>query len=103
MSAISDAMAALNAAVAAAGPLQGAAPSVLAPVIVAAQNAVDAFDNTITANDPALDASSPDGADISVVVAWMNNTTTEMVDQASATAARGYVGRILLNLELNQN
>jgi hypothetical protein len=95
---VSTAISGLSAAVAAVPILQWAAGAVLAPVLTAAQTASTAISSTITANDPALDAVSPDASMPAVMAAWLATNAAGAVQQGLLADAEGYVNRIALNV-----
>jgi hypothetical protein len=93
-----NAVLAFEAALASAGTLQGAAISVLNPVAFAAQAMALAVAADMAANDPSLAVSSPDGSDPAVLASWLGAVATAMAQQADLAAAKGYAGRIAVNL-----
>jgi hypothetical protein len=95
---VSTAVSGLSAAVAAVPILQGAAGAVLAPVLGAARAAGTAIASTIAANDPALDAASPDTSMPPVMAAWLATNAAGAVQQGLLADAGGYINRVALNV-----
>ncbi|HYA07480.1 MAG TPA: hypothetical protein VEF90_16465 [Xanthobacteraceae bacterium] len=100
---VASALSGLSAAVSAIPQLQGASAATLARVLLAAQSAENAISADMTANDPALNAASPDGADPSVLASWLTNTGQAMVAQSGLADGLGYVSRIATNVTLGAN
>lgn len=97
---VAGAVSALAASVGSAGTLQGSTAAVIAPVLLSAQAATSTISNDIQANDPALDAASPDGQDPAIMSNWLGNMANAAVGQSGLADAFAYSARIALNLEL---
>ncbi len=100
---VAGALASLAGAVSAVPQLQGASLSTLAPILLSAQAAQNTIASDMTAADPGLDASSPDGADPAILASWLANTGAAMVGQSSLADGVGYVSRIATNITLGAN
>lgn len=97
---VASGLASLTAAVSAAPQLQGASTATLQPVLLAAQALADTINADIEANDPALDAASPDGEDPSIMALWLASIGEQAVDQSTLCDGGPYVTRIAINLGL---
>jgi hypothetical protein len=93
-----NAVLAFEASLAAAGTLQGASISVLNPVAFAAQAMALAVAADMTANEPSLSVSSPDGSDPAILASWLQSVATAFATQSALAEAKGYAGRIAVNL-----
>jgi hypothetical protein len=97
---VSAGVSGLSAAISAVPQLQGQPVSTLAPVLLAAQAASNTIGATMAANDPALDASSPDGSDPTLLVAWLNAMARRATAQSALADGGPYVSRIATNVVL---
>lgn len=100
--AVTGAVAALQAAVAASGTLANAPRSALAPIVIAAQSALSAIDAQVASIEPTIDQTEVGGIHVGMPVPQM--VTTLVAQSQSATdlsqleTLRGYVGRVLANV-----
>jgi len=100
---VTGALSGLAGTVAAIPQLQGSTTAVLAPALLSAQSASTVINSDIAANDPALDAASPDGSDPAVLAAWLSGMGSAASAQSNLADAAGFVSRIGLNLSLAAN
>jgi hypothetical protein len=100
--AVTNALAALQAAIEGAGTLQNAPPQVLAPVIAAANNAVTAINTQIAELDASIIETSVGGIAVGMPVPLMISTliaqTQAVMDDSTLQQLLGFVTRILANL-----
>jgi hypothetical protein len=100
--AVTNSVAALQTAVSAAGTLQGALPSVLASVGTAASAALTAIDAQSAQLESTIDQEALGGLvigmDVPAMVATFIEQTQDALDLSTLQTARGYVARLLANV-----
>lgn len=101
--AVTDAVNALEAAIAAAGTLQNASPSTLAPIVTAVQAAVSAIDAQCATLEASIDETSVGGIHVGTPAPQLITTlvaqTNAATDLSNLHTLRGYVSRIGANVE----
>ena len=100
------ALAASQTAITSAGVLQGASPTVIAPVVVAVQSASAAITSAIAASDAdtATFAGSWSGTpptDPAALVTQFEATISSVTNTSSLLTAQSYLSRAAINLALN--
>lgn len=93
-------IASAQAVVASIGTLQGSPVQALLPATVVVANTAASIANGVNANDPVLDASSPDGSLPFQEAAWITQFAGLLSDQSILFDTYGYVQRAADNLEV---
>lgn len=100
--AVAQALSTLQSAVSAAGTLQNASPTVLAPVAAAATAALAAIDDQAAILEQMIDQETFGGVavgmDIASMVATFVDQAQDALDLSTLQTARGYVARIAANI-----
>jgi hypothetical protein len=100
--AVTQAVAALENAVAAVGTLQNAPQSALAPIGTAAATALAAIDAQVAEIEPTIDETAVGGLHVGTPAPQLAQILVEqtqgIADLASLVTLRGYVGRIAMNI-----
>lgn len=84
----------------AAGQLDGAPASALAPVIVAVQEASTALEAAIDASDATIASGVEPGADPAVSAAYIEAQFSALSNTGAMLSAKDYIDRVAINLAL---